>query len=233
MCRRPPSGVSFCVRGDARLRVTASAASYRRGARTRRVGPVRGPPAGQRLRRRRRNGRRAAGARARYERTPLAFGLIWPEGEGGDSARRETAGAPPAVSGWRPADRATFLRAGRDLGVGDTDRRAPPAVRGRPHPDGGLREPPARGAARRRPARNGACSRPVSSARSRRARTRRVPARGPGPCSPTRNRKSNSDTAAGASTRSATARRPDWAVEPGPSAAHLVRAYAGGGRAAG
>ena len=80
----PPSsvGVSFCVRGDARLRVTASAASYRR------------------VRERDASGRFVAhrpdnafgdggetdaggGARARYERTPLAFGLIWPEGEGG------------------------------------------------------------------------------------------------------------------------------------------------------
>ena len=82
--RVPPSsvGVSFCVRGDARLRVAASAASYRR------------------VRERDASGRFVAhrpdnafgdggetdaggGARARYERTPLAFGLIWPEGEGG------------------------------------------------------------------------------------------------------------------------------------------------------
>ena len=81
----PPSsvGVSFYVRGEARLRVTASAASYRR------------------LRERGASGRFVANrpddhaggdghalddggndTGARYERTPFECGLVWPEGDG-------------------------------------------------------------------------------------------------------------------------------------------------------
>ena len=82
----PPSsvGVSFCVRGDARLRVTASAASYRRvrerGASGRFVAhpPDADPAAG--------DGRTlddsGKGAGARYERTPFECSLVWPEADG-------------------------------------------------------------------------------------------------------------------------------------------------------
>ena len=79
----PPSsvGVSFYVRGDARLRVTASAASYRRvherGASGRFVAhrPDADHAGG--------GGETddGGGSRARYERTPFECGLIWPDGE--------------------------------------------------------------------------------------------------------------------------------------------------------
>ena len=82
----PPSsvGVSFYVRGDARLRVSASAASYRR---------VRERGASGRFVANRPDADAAGGdgeatddggngTRARYERTPLECGLSWPEGEG-------------------------------------------------------------------------------------------------------------------------------------------------------
>ena len=80
----PPSsvGVSFYVRGDARLRVTASAASYRRvherGASGRFVAhrPDADHAGGG-------GGETddGGGSRARYERTPFECGLIWPDGE--------------------------------------------------------------------------------------------------------------------------------------------------------
>ncbi len=80
----PPSsvGVSFYVRGDARLRVTASAASYRRvrerGASGRFVAhrPDADHAGGD-------GGEADAGggSRALYERTPFECGLIWPDGE--------------------------------------------------------------------------------------------------------------------------------------------------------
>ena len=80
----PPSsvGLSFFVRGDARLRVTASAASYRRvrerGAAGRFVGHAAdagqaGGDGGETS---------VGGSRARYERTPFECGLSWPEGGG-------------------------------------------------------------------------------------------------------------------------------------------------------
>ena len=79
----PPSsvGVSFYVRGDARLRVTASAASYRRvrerGASGRFVAyrPDADHAGGD-------EGETDAGggSRAPYERTPFECGLIWPDG---------------------------------------------------------------------------------------------------------------------------------------------------------
>ena len=80
----PPSsvGVSFYVRGDARLRITASAAAYRR---------VRERGASGRFVTHRPDADHAGGdgggtdadggSRARYERTPLACGLVWPDGE--------------------------------------------------------------------------------------------------------------------------------------------------------
>ena len=80
----PPSsvGVSFFVRGEARLHVTASAASYRRvrerGASGRFVGhaPDADPAGGD-------DGETApGGSRAPYERTPFECGLNWPEGDG-------------------------------------------------------------------------------------------------------------------------------------------------------
>ena len=77
----PPSsvGVSFYVRGDARLRVTASAASYRRvrerGPSGRFVAHREGDhPGGG-------GTDDGGGSRARYERTPFECGLIWPAGE--------------------------------------------------------------------------------------------------------------------------------------------------------
>ena len=82
----PPSsvGVSFYVRGDARLRVTASAASYRRvherGASGRFVAhrPDADHAGGG-------GGETddGGGSRARYERMPFQCGLIWPDGEAG------------------------------------------------------------------------------------------------------------------------------------------------------
>ncbi len=84
----PPSslGVSFFVRGDARLHVTASAASYRRvherAASGRFVAhaPDAGDAGGD-------DGEAVAGgSRARYERTPFECGLSWPNGEGGAPA---------------------------------------------------------------------------------------------------------------------------------------------------
>ena len=80
----PPSsvGVSFFVRGDARLHVTASAASYRRvrerGASGRFIGHAddAGHAGGD-------DGETSVGgSRARYERTPFECGLLWPEGGG-------------------------------------------------------------------------------------------------------------------------------------------------------
>ncbi len=96
----PPSsvGVSFYVRGDARLRVTASAASYRRvrerGASSRFVARSSdADPAGG-------DGptRDASGnwPGARYERTPFECGLVWPEadGETPEGTRREVRRRP-------------------------------------------------------------------------------------------------------------------------------------------
>ena len=96
----PPSsvGVSFYVRGDARLRVTASAASYRRvrerGASGRFVAhPPDADPAGG-------DGRTlddsGDGGAARYERTPFECGLVWPEADGEmpEGMRREVRRRP-------------------------------------------------------------------------------------------------------------------------------------------
>ncbi len=95
----PPSsvGVSFYVRGDARLLVTASAASYRRvrerGASGRFVAhrPDADHPGG--------DGRETddgGGSRARYERTPFECGLLWPDGEAEapDGVRRQVRRRP-------------------------------------------------------------------------------------------------------------------------------------------
>ncbi len=106
----PPSsvGVSFHVRGDARVRVTVSAAAYRRvherGERGQFVASSERDPRGSARRARgERNGDElvgdgvagrgvaagdqkpggpaAGGSGARYERTPFECGLVWPEGD--------------------------------------------------------------------------------------------------------------------------------------------------------
>ena len=96
----PPSsvGLSFFVRGDARLRVTASAASYRR---------VRERAASGRFATHAADGEPDDGdgrspddtrnvARARYERTPFECGLVWPETDNPtqDGMRREVRRRP-------------------------------------------------------------------------------------------------------------------------------------------
>ena len=96
----PPSsvGVSFYVRGSARLRVTASAASYRR---------VRERAASGRFVTHAPDGDRDGGdgrslddtgnvARARYERAPFECGLVWPETDSQtpDGMRREVRRRP-------------------------------------------------------------------------------------------------------------------------------------------
>ena len=121
----PPSsvGVSFHVRGDARLRVTASAASYRR---------VRERGAAGRFATDRRTADpvadgsepdAAAGA-ARYERTPFECGLVWPTGAGD---------APPGLE--RQVSRRPY-RDGEVLTVSFSDRR-PTAVAGAPPAEAG------------------------------------------------------------------------------------------------
>ena len=90
-------GVSFYVRGDARLRVTASAASYRRVRERDESGrfvahpPVADPEGGD-------GGSPDDGnvARARYERTPFECGLVWPgaDGETPEGMRREVRRRP-------------------------------------------------------------------------------------------------------------------------------------------
>ena len=140
----PPSsvGVSFYLRGDARLRVTASAASYRRvrerGASGRFV--AHRPDTEDAVGDGGETDDGGSGARARYDRTPLAFDLIWPEGEGETpaGARRQVRRRP-----YRDGDllTATFSivppatppgsERAETFCLGDTDRRAPPAVRGR------------------------------------------------------------------------------------------------------
>ncbi len=84
----PPSsvGVSFYVRGDARLRITASAASYRRvrerGASGRFV--AHSPEADHAGGGGRELDDSGSGDGARYERTPFECGLVWPE-DGGET----------------------------------------------------------------------------------------------------------------------------------------------------
>ena len=90
-------GVSFYVRGDARLRVTASAATYRRVRERDESGrfvahpPVADPEGGD-------GGSPDDGnvARARYERTPFECGLVWPgaDGETPEGMRREVRRRP-------------------------------------------------------------------------------------------------------------------------------------------
>ena len=94
----PPSsvGLSFFVRGDARLRVTASAAAYRHARERGESGRFTahrpddgGPDAG---------GREpddgGDGGGARYERTPIECHLIWPDGETPDGGGRPAARRP-------------------------------------------------------------------------------------------------------------------------------------------
>ncbi len=111
----PPSsvGLSFFVRGDARLRVTASAAAYRRARERGESGrftahrPDSGRPDA--------DGREPddSGGRvgARYERTPIECHLIWPAGETPDGGNRPVGRRPyrggdvltAAFSGLPPA----------------------------------------------------------------------------------------------------------------------------------
>ena len=94
----PPSsvGLSFFVRGDARLRVTASAATYRRvrerdesGRFTARRPDPGGPEADGRE-----PGDGGEGGGARYERTPIECHLTWPGGETRDGGSRSPARRP-------------------------------------------------------------------------------------------------------------------------------------------
>ncbi|MDE2906517.1 MAG: protein kinase, partial [Acidobacteriota bacterium] len=96
----PPSsvGVTFYVRGDARLRVTASAASYRRVRERAASGrfathAADGDPDGGNARSLDDTGNVA---RARYERTPFECGLVWPETDNQtpDGMRREVRRRP-------------------------------------------------------------------------------------------------------------------------------------------
>ena len=88
----PPSsvGFSFFVRGDARLRVTASAAAYRRARERGESGRFTAPPpdAGRLDDERQADG--GGGVGARYERTPIECHLSWPDGEASDGGNRST-----------------------------------------------------------------------------------------------------------------------------------------------
>ena len=122
----PPSsvGLSFYVRGDARLRITASAAGYRR---------MRDP-----------SGRFVTGE-ARYERTPFKCGLVWPTGDWptGDGAVQASLERPVSRRPYRDGDVLTVAFADRPPAAAAG---APPAeagegkaqidVRRRPYGDG-------------------------------------------------------------------------------------------------
>ena len=216
----PPSSVavSFQVRGDARVRVTASAARYRRVDR-----------------------RDASGRFTphRYERTVFEFGLAWPQGGGatpGGVERQESRGR------YRDGDRltATFRESAADArfrawggGTLGADRRTPPALRGRASPDRRLCELSTASGLGRRP-RSGRML-PVRGARRVRGRgggAGRVSAGGSRPAD-----------RGGAGERASVPRHAHLRDRPrrggrlgpraGSAAARLVRLHAGGGGARG